>query len=314
MAENEETLLMAGKQTPEVPKKNEGTRMKPSNSWKKITFGTTSGILLGAGAIYAVSTYGKNDENELTDNVVKSQSENIKVAKVDDGLSFSDAFNEAREQVGPGGVFRWHGGLYGTYNEKEWEALSDADKADYAQTIRPEIRADEIVTERISEEHPDVVGNTTANGEIADNAEGVHVVPQSISEQGNELNACDDQTTYETDDGVHIVGQGTVEGHAAVAVDVTGNGEADVAVIDINDNCVIDDPDVVIDREGNYATMGQIADAQDNQNSEEGIGYASNDINDATDPNMQQTAYENPDLSPDMPDYMDDADVSDTLV
>jgi hypothetical protein len=43
---------------------------------------------------------------------------------VTDDMSFSQAFAAAREEVGPGGVFQWHGNTYGTYYANEWQALS----------------------------------------------------------------------------------------------------------------------------------------------------------------------------------------------
>ena len=53
------------------------------------------------------------------------------VAHVGQHLSFADAFASARAQVGPGGVFHWHGHDYGTYYETEWDAMSDAQQAQY---------------------------------------------------------------------------------------------------------------------------------------------------------------------------------------
>ncbi len=42
-----------------------------------------------------------------------------------DHLSFDEAFAAARAEVGGNGVFKWHGGYYGTYHAEEWDALSD---------------------------------------------------------------------------------------------------------------------------------------------------------------------------------------------
>ncbi len=54
---------------------------------------------------------------------------------VSDDMSFSDAFATAREEVGPGGIFYWHGKPYGTYYENEWNAMSEEDKADYWDAV-----------------------------------------------------------------------------------------------------------------------------------------------------------------------------------
>lgn len=43
---------------------------------------------------------------------------------VNDEMSFAQAFAAAREEVGPGGVFVWHGNVYGTYYADEWNSMT----------------------------------------------------------------------------------------------------------------------------------------------------------------------------------------------
>jgi hypothetical protein len=43
---------------------------------------------------------------------------------VNDGMSFTEAFAAARGETGPGGVFFWKDGVYGTYYKDEWNQLS----------------------------------------------------------------------------------------------------------------------------------------------------------------------------------------------
>lgn len=52
-----------------------------------------------------------------------------------DDMSFSEAFAAAREDVGAGGIFYWHGKPYGTYYENEWNAMSEADKDEYWNSV-----------------------------------------------------------------------------------------------------------------------------------------------------------------------------------
>lgn len=318
MMTSDETQLMSGRQVAN----RQGNDRKESNnasspikeehkgSWKKVAFGAASGILVGAGAMYAASALGAENSNEADTN--DGQPGNVKVAKVDDDLSFQDAFDAARGQVGPGGVFRWHGGLYSTYNEDEWGKMSDEDKAEFAQAVRPEVRADEIVAERMSEEHPDAVSAQTTANDTHETAQ-VDDDVQVAQDNGNDMamNASD-QTADANDGDVYVVGQGYVDGHQAVALDLTGNGVADVVVIDVDDSNSLTDADVVIDSEGNSATLGELAQAAREQG--DGYDYAGYDTDPNMDSNLQQTACENPDLSPDMPDYMDDASVDGTLV
>ena len=55
-----------------------------------------------------------------------------------DHLSFAEAFDAARELVGLGGVFTWHGQLYNTYTEAEWNALSDSEKDAFVDAVTAE--------------------------------------------------------------------------------------------------------------------------------------------------------------------------------
>lgn len=312
MNERDETLLLDDRRGDNIKDKTDKTMSRSHATWKKVTLGTVSGILVGAGTMYAADMLGVDGKDGKEQNEKSDKVEDVRVAKVGDDMTFSEAFNSARDQVGPGGVFRWHNGLYGTYTESEWNAMSDDDKVEFAQAVRPEVRADEIVAERISETNPDIVITQASTHNIHD------TFTQSASEDTRPAQQLDNgdlsdaaisrQSHNPNEEDVHVVGYGQVQGHQAVAVDLTGNGEADVAVIDMNDNGQLDDPDVVVDSEGNVATMGQLVQGQVSDD-----GYAADETDPNFDPNIQQTAYENPDLSPDMPDYMDDANIDGTL-
>lgn len=279
--------------------------------WKKVAIGSAAGILLGAGTIYAVSGEEKQDAASTASSPTADK-QPVKVGEVSDDMSFTDAFNSARAQVGAGGVFHWHGGIYSTYTADEWDNMTSDNREEYAQAIKPEIRADEMENSYVAEAH------TTAHSQTADTKADVepvsHEPVQTAVHQQEDVEPAyvaasqSHQDTTNADDDVHVVAQGTVQGHAAAAVDLNGDGDADVAVIDVNDNHVLDDPDVVVDHQGNMATVGQLAEAA-GQQTDDGTDYAMQH-DDGLDPNMQQVAYgENPDVSPDMPDYMNDADM-----
>ena len=93
--------------------------MTTKETWKPVTIGGLTGILMGAGTMYAI-------ENVNTEELASGNNadEQLKVASVDDNLNFRDAFEAARAEVGPGGVFRWHGNIYNTYTAEEWKAMS----------------------------------------------------------------------------------------------------------------------------------------------------------------------------------------------
>ena len=113
----------------------EETSEKQSATWKKVAIGGISGILLGAGALYAVNAMAGETQADAADPATASpQAAGSAVATVEDDMTFAEAFQSARAQVGPGGVFEWHGGVYGTYTADEWNAMSAEDKAAFTQT------------------------------------------------------------------------------------------------------------------------------------------------------------------------------------
>ena len=204
----------------------------------------------------------------------------LKVAAVNDDLSFGEAFQQARAEVGPGGVFHWHGGIYNTYSADEWNSMTVDQKHDFAQPVQPEIRPDELSTPTDADSHVVVVHHVYQHEDAPATAE-VH----QAAETTEDVQVVDQQALDASDEDVHIVGYGHVEGHTAVALDIDNDGDADVAIIDINDNNNLDSQDVVVDAEGNMATVGDL------------VGEP--------DPN-QMASMENPDVAPDMPDYMND--------
>ena len=66
-----------------------------------------------------------------------------------------------------------------------------------------------------------------------------------------------------------------------------------MAIIDVDDSGGLSDPDVLVDDQGNMATYGE--------------------LNNEPDPNLL-ASMENPNVAPDMPDYMNDANVDDMNV
>ena len=63
-------------------------------------------------------------------------------------MTFAEAFQSARAQVGPGGVFEWHGGVYGTYTADEWNAMSAEDKAAFTRTAMSNVHPPQLSAHR----------------------------------------------------------------------------------------------------------------------------------------------------------------------
>lgn len=275
---------------------------KEGSTWKQVSLGGVSGILMGAGLMYAGQAYAANKDDspeEKPEDVEAPESGNtshtlengLQVAAVNDDMSFGEAFAAARAEVGPGGVFHWHGGIYNTYSADEWNNMSVEQKHDFAQQVQPEIRPDELSTP--TDANPQVVvvhhvyehHEAPAAPEVHQTAatnEGVQVVDPQVAQSYQVLE----------DEDVHIVGYANVDGHLAVGYDVNGDNQPDVAIIDYGQQGLSDD-DVVIGPNGQRTTLGELTNEPD--------------------PN-QMVSMENPDVAPDMPDYMNDANIDDMNV
>ena len=277
---NEETIIET---RPTINGQSE--EKKEGSAWKHVTLGGVSGILMGAGLMYAgqASAAPLTEEDNGTDidgvNLAEQTGETtMQVAQMHNDLSFGEAFATARAEVGPGGVFIWHGGIYNTYTADEWNAMTPEQKNDFAHQVNPEVQAHAVSTP--TDTHPDVTVESATGAEVHtvnDNSD-VHVIEQQIAQN------------FDMGEDVHIVGYANAEGHLVVGYDTTGDGQTDVAIIDVDGDLRPSDADVIMDRDGNMATLGELNNEQ---------------------PHEQVASMENLDVAPDMPDYMNDANVDD---
>ena len=354
--ETDNNIHMEGQQDNQ---RQEQTQNKPlgardNDTWKKVSFGTATGILIGGGAIYAVDHIGgesATDEAPEPQNVPSSNGgpqppiyNHAPVAHVSDSMSFSQAFAAARSQVGAGGVFSWHGGIYGTYYETEWDAMSPAQRAAYAHSVNPEVRAHHVDTTHVNEHHPDVAVRTqteTTRGQQGGSDSGKEGQSQDTTRSGNggqgqpeqtrrteagtedpthpgKTNGGQQQGHFLEDEDVKVIARTEVQGHEAAAVDVTGNNQPDAIIIDVDDSHTLTKPDVVILRDGSQITVGEMQAAHHDGGSGAGMGPDTPQMAETADntpePPMEPVATqtgteENPEVAPDMPDYMDDANI-----
>ena len=278
---NEETIFQ---NNPQIEGKKEVN--KEENPWKLVTLGGVTGVLMGAGLLYGGQMAAKELDSAEAPEVVAPEAgetshtlENgLRVAAVSDDLSFSEAFAQARAEVGAGGVFHWHGGIYNTYTADEWNSMSVGQKHDFAQQIQPEIRPDEVPTPTdanthiVVEHHIYHHQDNAPTGDVHQAAtEDVQMVEQQIAEN------------FDMGDDVHIVGYANAEGHLAVGYDTTGDGQADVAIIDVDDNFIPSEADVIVDREGNMARLCELNNEPD-----------PNILTDQEDPNAAANNFEEP--------------------
>jgi hypothetical protein len=210
---------------------------------------------------------------------IVATSEGVKVAQVSDEVSFSEAFTDARAQVGAGGVFEWHGHVYSTYYEEEWNQMSPADKAEYQAKIDYSAVTDgsdaiHTASNRTHAVHTDIEQTTVESTPTADDTSG-----------NAEVKVLGVEVVQGEDGRPMTIAALEVDGHNSLMVDVDMDGTMDVMAIDVNDNGQID--------EGEY---GNIQD----------LNISSVDLAEQA-PDTSGTYLAQAD---DMPDYMNDADVS----
>lgn len=272
---------------PQIEGKNEGN--KDENPWMLVTLGGVTGVLMGAGLLYGgqmaakeLDSEHKQEEKTPEASGTSHTLENgLQVAAVNDDLSFGEAFAQARTEVGPGGVFLWHGGIYNTYTAAEWNAMTVEQKHDFAQQVQPEIRPDEVPTPTDTNTHIVVEHHVYHHQESAPTTD----VHQTVADDSNDVQMVEQQLAknFDMGDDVHIVGYANADGHLAVGYDTTGDGQADVAIIDVDNNYRPSDEDVIVDKDGNMARIGEL--------NEEPDPYVQTD---QEDPNGSADTFDNP--------------------
>lgn len=288
--------------------------------WKKCLVGGVPGIILGAtgtlvGSSLAAAEPAVADNPEEPSKEPEANPEignTVSVAgSVTDDMTFSEAFAAARHELGAGGVFTWHGNVYGTYYQDEWNAMSDEQRQAYAQAVSATHVQAEPYTPAANEEPVVVTDPEGGNGQNpasenggAGNAgtqtEGVGqngqnpepaVVATGENVGTNEGDEVDihvlDVVQVENGVGMSYIGVAEVDGHHAEFHDLNGDGVVDLLAVDMNDNGTVDEGEVF---------------------STEGAGIHVSDL-------VAAAAYEHqsmPDdnLYADMPDYTNDADTS----
>lgn len=263
----EETMVMNEQQPVENKKVNK------NNTWKPVVIGGVSGIAFGGVATAAVAattnhTSEDAENGETTLNGVNgsaSVDSSVPVAHVSDDMSFSEAFNAAHEQVGPGGVFVWHGHVYSTFTEAEWNSMTPAEHAEYGSHINVhyeelphtsshstaqaaptvEVVAEPVTTVDGQSEH-EVENDEPGLPEIVP-GEDVVVELDPVAEVGpvEPLVEVLDYETITTDEGNQMdMAIVSVDGQEMGIFDVNTDGVADLVVIDANNNQQIEDNEI----------------------------------------------------------------------
>lgn len=229
---------------------------KPSPVWRRVAVGGGTGFVLGAATtLFSSSTSAEpvaeaTDAPETTDTPTANDhpayvDDHVQVAStVNDGMSFGQAFQAARAELGPGGVFEWHGQVYNTYYAEEWDAMSPQQQAEFGSHFSWSAH-DTATTDDVTPVTPatddDVV---VVTNDITNDDEDVAVIdPPTDDPYVTPVdNPTDDNPEVEILGVVHDdetganVGGMIIDGHEAMVLDVDGDLSFDIMGVDINDN------------------------------------------------------------------------------
>ncbi len=85
------------------------------------------------------------------------------IANVNDEMTFNEAFKAARNEVGPGGCFKWHGEMHSTYTHEEWGSASESQLANFRESVLEEV----IPSKPLETETPvEVIANVSKEYDI----------------------------------------------------------------------------------------------------------------------------------------------------
>lgn len=234
---NEETQF-ADEQTTIIEEGvNEVQEPKKTSKWKKTAAMAGIGAAGIAGGIGLSAMASADDAKESADlaerHTVKPVGD-VKVAEVNDDMSFSEAFASARKQVGAGGVFEWRGKQYGTYYKTEWDSMSQAEKDQYAANVFGTSSSKSSTTpvqEQLQHDIP--------QEDLADNSQS----PVSGEDVKGELFGV--QTVTDENGNPMTIVAAKINGHNSMFVDADVDGYVDVAAMDANNNGELEDDEIV---------------------------------------------------------------------
>lgn len=265
-----------------APNKVKNDNKKTANGWKwrSAAVGTGAGVLMGAGATILTSGTTVDPDSPANSGLDGTESpeepvwvdDQVPVATtVTDEMSFGDAFEAARTEVGAGGVFEWRGNIYNTYTADEWNAMSDEERAEFGSHFDwPGAPATTVVEE--------------SAGPVQHQNDDIEVVSVDrptatpVNHQTDDGNLVDDDPEVQVlgvvqDESGAYVGGMVVDGQEVLLVDVDGDMTFDAMVADANSDGQISDNEIV-DITGEQIAVNDFANMADVS----GNMYASNDL------------------------------------
>jgi len=238
-------------------------------TWKRIVIGGVAGIMFGSvSAVGATAAYhhfsGNGDEVEPE---VQPETEDVSVpdeghymldngmmvAEVSDSMSFNEAFAAARAEVGPGGAFVWHGNVYATYVENEWNSMSPSERREFTHQSLSALNSEN--SHYTPDDHVDIVYHNDVHihhvpAEPADNDDVVINDPGNADEDVEIVGVLPGEETGspENGDGVYVINMD--DGEEPMISDPANDGGFDDGLIVDNTLPGVDDgsmPDYIND-------------------------------------------------------------------
>lgn len=156
-------------------------------------------------------------------------------------MTFRDAFAVARAQVGPGGIFDWHGKHYNTYTREELSAMSPSEKHDFLVSVgKFEIHNMNVndTNATVSEQDIDIVridqgadmANVDNNGAVNGNNEAEAPVTE------HETSIITDKVVHLEDGSTARVVLADVDGTPVLRIDAENDGVFDMDITANDDN------------------------------------------------------------------------------
>lgn len=237
-------------------------------NWKNVMLGGIPGILLGVGGVFAAQAFtvdhgsdnGGHGSHGGHGDGGNHEEGDIPVAdSVNDEMSFREAFEAARAEVGPGGAFSWHGNVYSTYrsDDPEWVEMGPDGQAAHCHEIVVQVQAEPYHTTPAPTPSPEP-----------------DPVPDPTPDPDPEPDPTPDPEPDPVDLDVQIVdvvvdsesGQsaaiGYVNGHETAFVDLDGDNNVDIVLHDANDDGEISS-DEVADATGSGITIDDLSGGSD---------------------------------------------------
>lgn len=295
---NEETRLINEDIAPnEQPKAEQPA--KSAKKGKTVAAGV-GGFVAGAAAGMAATAAATTSDQQLPEEVedVKEQTvetpepeqvilandEGIRYAHVD-ADNFSDAFAQARAQVGPGGVFEYNGQIYATYTAEEWNGMSQDERVDFQSHVYDVAPSHHSEPAHQAEpSHVDYAQTSVESVEPAPEVVAVNEEMIDVEPVDNVIHVLGVETVQDDNGNVMNVALVEHDGDQAILLDVDNDGTIDVLLHDDNADGYLQESEIY-----DVSDAGvEVADLMQAQAAAEG--------------DYLTASYD------DMPDYINDAD------